>query len=367
MRRSRADARAGELRSGARPAPHRERGESSDIPEDTPTRVRLKPLPEQVIVITGASSGIGLATARRAVRCGASVFLISRNGECLAKRCRELERMGGRAGFAAADVGDESQLRAAARAALARFGRIDTWVNVAGVGIYAPLLATPPAEHERLFRTNYWGVVNASIVAMPHLRGGAFISIASVVADFGAPLLGAYSASKHAMKGYVDSLRIETFADRIPTAVTLVKPSGIATPFAEHAATHLSHAARTPPPAYAPELVARAILFAAEHPRREITVGGVGAFEILGARILPRLADRISAWYRPYLIDRRHLPGPTNNLFTPGQGGERHSSARGLEHSPYSDIVLHGGSAARLAVFGLAAIGLTLLARSRTR
>ena len=314
------------------------------------------------MVITGASSGIGLATARRAARAGASVFLISRNAESLARRCAEIRRMHGRAGFAPADVGDESQLRAAAQAALERFGRIDSWVNVAGVGIYAPLLATPRAEHERLFRTNYWGVVNAGSIAIPHLRGGAFISVASVVAEFGAPLLGAYSASKHAMKGFVDSLRIEMLADGTPTAITLIKPSGIATPFADHAATHLPHAARTPPPAYSPDLVARAILFAAEHPRREITIGGVGAFEILGAKLLPWLADRISAWYRPYLIDPTREPTQAHNLFAPAAGDERGPPEPTLEHSLYSEATLLGGPATKFIILAAAAIGLSLLA-----
>lgn len=334
-------------------------------PEDTSTPLRLKPLREQVMVITGASSGIGLATARRAARAGASVFLIARSAETLSRTCAQIEQQRhGHAAFAAADVGDESQLRAAVEGALERFGRIDTWANVAGVGIYAPLLATPRAEHERLFRTNYWGVVNASSLAMPHLRGGAFISVASVVADFGAPLLGAYSASKHAMKGFVDSLRIETLADGIPTSITLVKPSGVATPFAEHAATHLSHAAKTPPPAYAPDTVARAILFAAEHPRREITVGGVGAFEILGAKLLPRLADRFSAWYRPCLVDRSRAPSPAHNLFLPSQGSRESSPhERALRHSLYSDVTLHGGWTTKFILLGLAAIGLSLLAR----
>jgi NAD(P)-dependent dehydrogenase (short-subunit alcohol dehydrogenase family) len=324
-------------------------------------------LREQVIAITGASSGIGLATARRAARAGASVFLISRDGPSLARRCAEIERLGGRAAFAAADVGDESQLRAAAQAALERFGRIDTWVNVAGVGIYARLLDTPRAEHERLFRTNYWGVVNASAIAIPHLRGGAFITVASVVADFGAPLLGAYSASKHAMKGFIDSLRIEILADGIPTAITLVKPSGIATPFADHAATHLPHAAKTPPPAYAPQIVAKAILFAAAHPRREITVGGVGALEILGAKLLPRVADRISAWYRPCLMDRRRGPASTHNLFGPCAGAERGARERALERSLYSEVTLHGGAATKFIALGLAAGGLSLLAWLRHR
>lgn len=330
--------------------------------------MQLKPLKKQVLVITGASSGIGLATARRAAREGASVFLISRNEAALAGLCKEIEQLQGCAAFAAADVGDESQLRIAAEKALERFGRIDTWVNVAGVGVYAPLLATPRAEHERLFRTNYWGVVNASSVAIAHLRGGAFITVASVVADFGTPLLGAYSASKHAIKGFIDSLRIEILADKIPISITLIKPSGISTPFAEHAATHLPYAGKTPPPAYVPDTVAKAILFAAEHPRREITVGGFGAFEILGAKLFPQLADRLSAWYRPYLIDRSRRPPPSHNLFSPGRGGrERGSRERAFEHSLYSKVSLHGGWATKLILLGLTAIGLSLLTRSRHR
>jgi short-subunit dehydrogenase len=330
--------------------------------------LQLKRLNEQVLVITGASSGIGLATARRAAREGASVFLISRNEEVLAKLSNEIEQMGGRAAFAAADVGDESQLRLATEKVLERFGRIDTWVNAAAVGIYAPLLATPRAEHERLFQTNYWGVVNASSVALEHLRGGAFITVASIVADFGTPLLGAYSASKHAMKGFIDSLRIEMLADKVPISITLVKPSGISTPFAEHAATHLPYAGKTPPPAYAPDTVAKAILFVAEHPRREITVGGVGAVEILGSKLFPQLADRFSAWYRSYLVDRSRPPSQTHNLFAPASGGrERRSRERPLEHSLYADVMLHGGWATKLIVLGLAAVGLSLLARSRRR
>jgi NAD(P)-dependent dehydrogenase (short-subunit alcohol dehydrogenase family) len=332
-------------------------------------RPRLKPLRDQVIVITGASSGIGLVTAREAARQGASVFLISRNAEALEKQCGQMTRNGkARAAFAAADVGDESQVLAATERALEVFGRIDTWVNVAGVGIYAPLLATPLQEHERLFRTNYWGVVNASRAAIKHLRGGAFITVASVVADFGSPLLGAYAASKHAIKGYIDCLRIELLAERVPIAVTLIKPSGIDTPFAEHAATYLPHAAKIPPPAYAPDLVAKAILFAAQHPRREITVGGVGALQIAGARFLPKLADHISAWFKPYLTDPARRPSGTNNLFTAGAGGRARSQREhALRHSIYTDAKLEGGWATKFIVVGLAALGFVYITSVRRR
>jgi short-subunit dehydrogenase len=327
------------------------------------TRPRLRPIRDQVIVITGASSGIGLVTAREAARRGARVFLISRNAEALARCCAELTQSdAARADFAVADVGDVSQLAAATEQALERFGRIDTWVNVAGVGIYAPLLATPLDEHERLFRTNYWGVVNASRVAIEHLRGGAFITVASIVADFGTPLLGAYAASKHAVKGYVDSLRIELLSEGVPISVTLIKPSGIDTPFAEHAATHLPYAAKIPPPAYAPQAVAKAILFAAERPRREITVGGVGALQIAGARLLPQLADHLSVWIKPYLVDRTRGPSGTHNLYTAGKGGrERSARERAMKHSLYTEARLEGGWATKFIALGLAGLGLAYL------
>ena len=318
------------------------------------------------MVITGATSGIGLVTAREAARQGATVFLISRNADALARQCTEIQRRSGaRAAFAVADVGDESQVLAATARVLEQFGRIDTWVNVAGVGIYAPLLSTPLHEHERLFRTNYWGVVNASRAAIKHLRGGAFITVASVVADFGTPLLGAYAASKHAIKGYVDSLRVELLAERVPTVVTLIKPSGIATPFAEHAATHVPNAAKIPPPAYAPDIVAKAILFAAQHARREITVGGVGALQIAGAQLLPKLADYISAASKKYLTDRTRAPSGTNNLFTAGSGGrERGNEAPTLTHSMYTDVRLGGGWNTKLVLLGLIALGVGYIARA---
>jgi NAD(P)-dependent dehydrogenase (short-subunit alcohol dehydrogenase family) len=132
--------------------------------------VRLKPIAEQVVIITGASSGIGLETARMAARAGACVHLIARNDDALAAIVADIEQAGGTASFAVADVGDRAALATAAAIAVERFGRIDTWVNDAGVAIYAALLDTPLAEHERLFRTNYFGVVNGAQVAIEHLR-----------------------------------------------------------------------------------------------------------------------------------------------------------------------------------------------------
>ena len=214
---------------------------------------RRKPLAEQVIVITGASSGIGLLTARSAAAAGAHVFLVSRSADALAAATRQI---GERASYAVADVGNEAEVQAAAAAAIAQFGRIDTWVNNAGVAIYAPLLETPEDEHQRLFQTNYFGAVHGARAAVPHLREteGTLITVGSIVSDLPSPVMGAYAASKHAIKGYVDSLRIELNAAGAPVAVVLVKPAGMATPIAQHAANHGQGEAKIPPPVYDPAI-----------------------------------------------------------------------------------------------------------------
>jgi short-subunit dehydrogenase len=317
---------------------------------------RLKPLSEQVIVVAGASSGIGLAAARRAARSGARVMLLARNGPTLREICAELASEGCDVDHVAADVGDPDAVEAASQAALSRFGRIDTWAQVAGVAIYAPLLETPADEHERLFRTNYWGVVNAARVAVPILarQGGAFVVVGSVVSDLGTPVLGAYAASKHAAKGYIDSLRIELLAAGTSVSVTLVKPSGISSPLAEHAANHMDRAAKVPPPAYAPDTVADAILHAAQHPRREIVVGGVGALQILGEKTAPRLLDRVSGLIIPLLKDRRRPPRGGSNLWAPGADGRVASAHQhGRPVSAYTAATLHRPAAVALAALGV--------------
>lgn len=322
----------------------------------------LKPLARQTLVITGASSGIGLATARRAARAGARVFLIARNGPALATICEDIIAAGGQAAYAVADVGDFDALKAAAQSAVARFGRFDSWINVAGVAIYARLLETPPDEHERLFRTNYWGVVNAARIAVPRLAdgGGAFVTVGSVAAEIGSPVLGAYTASKHAVKGFIDSLRIELIGSGSPVSVTLIKPSGIATPLAEHAANHMGVAAKIPPVPYSPEVAARAVLHAVQHRRREITVGGIGFFQTLAATHSPRLADRLSSLVPPLLRDPRRPAPARNNLERPGEDGQvRSRFETSKPFSLFTGAVLHPGLAAGVAL----AVGAVLLAR----
>lgn len=238
-------------------------------------KIKLKPLSEQTIVITGASSGIGLCTARMAADSGARVVLISRNEDALKRVVSLIEGEGGQADYIVADVGDRDAIRDAVNTVVERHGGFDTWVNNAGVGIYATLEETTDKDHHRIFQTNYWGVVYGSLEALRHLkqRGGALINVGSISSEMPAPILSAYTASKFAVKGFTDSLRLELMHEDAPVSVTLIKPSGIHTPFGEHAHNYMMARSQVPPPVYHPKLVANAILHSAEHPTRDVLVG----------------------------------------------------------------------------------------------
>ena len=237
-----------------------------------------KALQDQVLVITGASSGIGLTTARMAAERGARVVLAARDGAALARVQSEIEAAGGRAIHVVADVGERAQVQAIADRAVAAFGGFDTWVNNAGLTIYGQLWEVSDADHERLLRTNLWGTVLGSLVAVEHLRGkgGALINIGSVGSDIAFPLQGMYCASKHAIKGFTDTLRMELIEERAPVSVTLIKPASIDTPLPQRAKNYTDREPKLPPPVYKPEEVANAILHAAVHPQRDIYVGGGG-------------------------------------------------------------------------------------------
>ena len=313
---------------------------------------KLKPLAEQVIVITGASSGIGLATARTAAKAGAKVLLVARSEAELAEEVAAITREGGTADYKVADVGDADQVRAAAAHAAQRFGRIDTWVNNAGTAIYAKIIDTPDDEHEQLFRTNYFGMVHGCRAAVPHLReqGGALITVASVGSDMPSPMLGVYSASKHAVKAYVEVLQMELGHEGAPISITLVKPAGIDTPIGQHARNHEGGEAQIPPPVYDPQLVADAILHCAVHPKREITVGGSGRAQVLAYQHFKGLMQKIAPKMAEGFVDRsKEQPGPSN-LWEGAQAGRVHSGEKTPKpFSVYTSAMKHPAVATAVA------------------
>src|SRR5829696_5892886 len=258
--------------------------------------MKLKDISEQNIVITGATSGIGLTTARMAAKKGAGVGLIARNEQALRELADQINSNGGRAVFAAADVGDEGALRSAASKIVSELGQIDTWVNNAGGSVYGRIMDVPTEDLRRLFDTNVWGVVNGSRIAVENLRanGGALIDVGSEVSDSPVPLQGMYSSSKHAVKGFTDSLRMELEADGLPISVTLIKPTAIHTPFPENARNYLPYEPTLPPPIYAPELVAEAILHCAQNRVRDFFVGESAKLHSAMAHYTPRLGEIIN-------------------------------------------------------------------------
>lgn len=289
--------------------------------------MRLKKLSNQVMVITGATSGIGLTTARMAARKGASLVLAARDESALEELVDEFRQQGANAVGVPTDVGDKEAVAALAQVAVGRFGRIDTWVNNAGVSIFGRYEDISSEDHHRLFQTNFWGVVNGSLEAAKHLKreGGAIINLGSEVSDRAVPMQGMYSASKHAVKGFTDSFRMELEKAGAPIAVTLIKPAAIDTMFTVHAKNYMDKEPKLPPPIYAPELVAEAICYAAEHPKRDIYVGGASKAVSLGGFHMPRVFDkymeafmfgqqRSSAPSQPGRRDALHSSDPENEL-----------------------------------------------------
>lgn len=251
------------------------------------------PMEEQVVVITGASSGIGLVTATEAARRGARVVLAARNEHDLASAAADITRTGGAALAVPTDVTSLWQMQRLAERAVEEFGRIDTWVNCAAVSAYATFEEQSLEDFRQVLEIGFMGQVNAAKVALPHLEQtqGAFICVGSLHSDRGFPLQTAYSAAKHALKGWLDGLRIELRRAGSPVRVTLIKPASINTPLFRKAKTQMEVEPKPIPPVYQPDLVAKAILDAAENSRRDVYVGRAGKFFAVAQRLSPRLVD----------------------------------------------------------------------------
>jgi len=290
-------------------------------------KIKLKPIEEQVVVITGASSGIGLATAEAAANRGAKLVLAARSQNTLDDVVDAIRGQGGIAISVVADVSDKAQLRAIAGSAFATFGRIDTWINNAGVSIYGRLDQVTEEDARRLFDVNFWGAVNGSLVALENMKatGGAIINVGSEVSDAVIPLQGFYSASKHALKGFTDALRIEIQElDGVPIAVTLVQPTAVDTPYPEHAKNYMSQEPMLPSPMIDPARVAEAIIEAAEHATRDVKVGMMAHMNTATAKLAPGLMDKLAAKIGQKQQRAEAPNDPEGTLYKPGESGRTH-------------------------------------------
>jgi short-subunit dehydrogenase len=304
--------------------------------------ITLKPIEQQVIVITGASSGIGLATAAAAGTRGAKLVLAARSGAVLDDIVRTLEAYGVQAVPVVADVADRRQVDHVAVVAIERFGRIDTWVNNAGVALYGRLEEVAEEDARRLFDVNFWGVVNGSLAALPYLRrrGGALVNVGSELSEAVLPLQGMYAASKHAVRGFTDALRIELDLQRLPVSVTLVRPTATDTPFPQHARNYMPREPKLPAPRIAPSRVADAILDAAANPVRDIKVGLMARLHTALWRFAPAVAHRaakLQANRQQYDEPPRQ---PDGGLYRPAAEGRIHGTGPRGSHARRANLRL---------------------------
>jgi NADP-dependent 3-hydroxy acid dehydrogenase YdfG len=296
-------------------------------------RMTLKPLNQQVVVLTGGTSGIGLVAARLLADRGARLFLVACNGDALQAVCAQIRNGGGQADYAVADVAERGELEVAAAKAVETFGGFDTWVNDAGAFIYGRLDTVPLEDQRRLFDVTYWGMVHGTLIAADRLKqtgGGAIINIGSVLGEIAIPYQGAYCAAKFAIKGFTEAFRREAEAEGHPISFTLIKPAAINSPFTDHARNRMdTPGIRNPPPAYDPHLVARAIAYACEKPVRDLTVGGAGGLSlVIGNLLAPRVMDWITArvGHASMTTDDPGNPAERDNLYEPREDLSENSS-----------------------------------------
>jgi short-subunit dehydrogenase len=300
---------------------------------EQPVSLSLRPLDQQVVVITGASSGIGLVTARCAAQRGAKVVLAARNEQALQELAREIRRSGGQALPVVADVGRQQDVAAVAAAAVAEFGRFDTWVNNAGVSIFGEIPQVSVEDMHRVFDTVYWGVVYGCLEAVEHYRErgepGAIVNVGSLFGDRSTPIQSTYASAKHAVHGFTDALRVELEHEKDPVSVTLVHPGRIDTPYNEHAQAYVEAQPAHRGMIYPPEAVAEAVLGAAVRPVRDVYVGSQAKVVQLAGALTPRLVDKIMSWYMwPTQMDphRASVPRDDSALWHAGYGGQERGS-----------------------------------------
>ena len=327
----------------------------------------------EVVVITGASAGVGRATARAFAERGASVGLLARGRGGLEGARRDVEALGGRAIAVPTDVADPAQVEAAAAAVEAAFGPIDVWVNNAMVSVFSPVRQMEPEEYRRVTEVTYLGTVYGTLAALRRMLPrdrGAIVQVGSALAYRGIPLQSAYCAAKHAIQGFCDSLHCELIHDGSNVRLTMVQMPALNTPQFGWVKSRLPRKAQPVPPIFQPEVAAGAIVWASRNDRRELAVGWPTVEAIVGNKVAPGWLD---AYLAHTCVDAQMTgepedPGRPDNLWEPVDGGRDHGAhgtfddrSRGSSWQLWADT--HRGWLA-LAGFGLAGVACaSLLAR----
>jgi NAD(P)-dependent dehydrogenase (short-subunit alcohol dehydrogenase family) len=288
------------------------------------------------VAITGASAGIGRAAARLFAQRGDRVGLIARGHAGLEAAARDVERAGGQALAVPADVSDFAQVDAAARQIEETLGRIDVWVNVAFTSVFAPFAEITPEEFRRVTEVSYLGFVHGTMAALARMRPrgrGTIVQVGSALGERSIPLQSAYCGAKHAIDGFTSSLRCELLHDKSGVHVTVVQMPAVNTPQFSWVRSKLPRHPQPVPPIYQPEVAARGVVYAADHPRRrQYLVGGTTAATILANRVAPALLDRYLArtGYDSQQTNDRESPRGPENLWKP------------VDNPPGEDYGAHG-------------------------
>ncbi|HEX7180284.1 MAG TPA: SDR family oxidoreductase [Thermoanaerobaculia bacterium] len=324
----------------------------------------------EVVVITGASAGVGRATVRRFAQDGAQIGLIARGRDGLEAAAREVEEAGGKALVLPADVADAGGIEAAAEAVERELGPIDIWINNAMVSVFSPVKEMLPEEYKRVTEVTYLGVVHGTLAALKRMLPrdrGAIVQVGSTLAYRGIPLQSAYCAAKHAIQGFQDSLRSELIHDGSKVRTCMVQLPALNTPQFSWVKSRLPRKPQPVPPIYQPEVAAEGIYWAAHHDRREIWVGWKTVQGIVGNRIVPGFADRYLArnGYESQQYDGLDDRNRAHNLWEPvpgDHGAHGDFDERATSRSPQLWASQHRGL---LALAGAGLAGLAFAATGR--
>ena len=321
----------------------------------------------QTIVITGASAGIARATARLYGERGANVGLIARGQVGLDGAVSDVVQAGGKALAVSADVADYEQVQEAARQVEELFGPIDVWINVAFTSVFAPFAEISADEFRRVTEVSYLGFVYGTMVALGRMKTrdrGTIVQVGSALGERSIPLQSAYCGAKHAINGFTSSLRCELLHENSGVHVTVVQMPAVNTPQFSWVRSKLPNHPQPVPPIYQPDVAARAVIYAADHPRRkQYWVGGSTTATIAGNRIIPALLDRYLArtGYDSQQTGEKVAPGRPDNLWEPVDGPSGHDHGpRGIfdniahDRSPQLWMSQHAGllTAAAAAILG---------------